>query len=883
MDLRLIVSTGGTAPTTFETSVTDPLTGHTYNFSKAVQVGQYWNGEYFAVADPTATITSVTPASQDVSGRIINGLMKNPYQGQGRSGAQGFDSSPSGFSGTRGGITYDASLNIDPGVASPVTLAEGSYVKAESILSPTGETRIQAYSVLTVVPSVPAANAFRPGIRATSKALAKTTANVNWSLRRNITGFTPMAADPASGVNTIKRVQWAWAAMQESQRGYYPADGINVYGADWGDSLAARMLAFHGDYSQAQLEEVTHSIIQIGIDLIAGADDGLTWIMEEGHHIYRKFPALMAAVLLGDAAMQATVDWNTNPDAFGNDDNAFYYITQALIDNSPVPNSKTDTPLPYDAVHLGMPEWGSAVETASSDGISTPDLRASYRVLNNLRQIYGTAWAYATTGAEALCNPAMLDYMDRLAEILAGHYDDALYSTETDPPFTGNWISTPFGATRLSRYQTLRAYSARPTFVNVPEEMPAPALTAETDGTVTVNFNATNDFRSPRNATSAISGYDLRWRPVTNLTGTTTPDASVPWQVIEDITMPAYSLSGLPGNTSIRVQLRMKNAEGPGVWFDMSHLFVAGSSETRYTATVTTHNANTAPQVVKDPVVNLAILGEGEVARCDPGIWVGNPVPTISYQWQRLSGTWQNISGATSQTYTVAAADVGTEIRCNVTASNAAGSTSQATASRAISASPATTYSPTIDTSLFTPKWFYASRILSGSGFIYGQSGAGLLVGSDGILRLNEIGGANLDYIADVDVLMEFEFNNLDRTNAQIVLRGGGDNNDQGYILGYQRATSSGSTDIYIKRVQNGVITNLVNPGTGAISANSRRRLRVQAVGTTLRAKVWSASASEPVTWGASTTDAAFIAGFIGVIIPQQTITRIYDFDVTPL
>jgi hypothetical protein len=49
------------------------------------------------------------------------------------------------------------------------------------------------------------------------------------------------------------------------------------------------------------------------------------------------------------------------------------------------------------------------------------------------------------------------------------------------------------------------------------------------------------------------------------------------------------------------------------------------------------------------------------------------PTPTYSYQWQRNGST---ISGATSSTYVLVQDDVGTTVRCVVTATNAAGSTS---------------------------------------------------------------------------------------------------------------------------------------------------------------------------------------------------------------
>lgn len=61
----------------------------------------------------------------------------------------------------------------------------------------------------------------------------------------------------------------------------------------------------------------------------------------------------------------------------------------------------------------------------------------------------------------------------------------------------------------------------------------------------------------------------------------------------------------------------------------------------------------------------------GQTLSTTNGTWTGAPSPTFTYQWQR-SGT--NISGATASTYTLVQADVGSTIRCVVTATNSGGS-----------------------------------------------------------------------------------------------------------------------------------------------------------------------------------------------------------------
>jgi hypothetical protein len=74
---------------------------------------------------------------------------------------------------------------------------------------------------------------------------------------------------------------------------------------------------------------------------------------------------------------------------------------------------------------------------------------------------------------------------------------------------------------------------------------------------------------------------------------------------------------------------------------------------------------------------------EGQTLTAGPGGWTGTQPVRFSYQWQRCDrsgGSCSNIIGATNQTYVLTAADVGRTLRVNVTARNAAGSSSRRSA-----------------------------------------------------------------------------------------------------------------------------------------------------------------------------------------------------------
>lgn len=100
------------------------------------------------------------------------------------------------------------------------------------------------------------------------------------------------------------------------------------------------------------------------------------------------------------------------------------------------------------------------------------------------------------------------------------------------------------------------------------------------------------------------------------------------------------------------------------------------------TATNDTGSANATSNTISIPVFSApsntvapAITGtaqEGQTVTCSTGTWTGTPTITYAYQWKRNGS---NIGSATNSTYTLVTADVSQSITCEVTASNAVGST----------------------------------------------------------------------------------------------------------------------------------------------------------------------------------------------------------------
>jgi len=108
------------------------------------------------------------------------------------------------------------------------------------------------------------------------------------------------------------------------------------------------------------------------------------------------------------------------------------------------------------------------------------------------------------------------------------------------------------------------------------------------------------------------------------------------------------------------------------------------STSARYAATPTCPAA--APANSSVPTIS-GTTTYGNTLTATAGTWSGSP--TYAYQWQRAAtsgGTYSDISGAATSSYSLVAADVGQYVRAKVTATNGVGSTiAYSAASAAIS------------------------------------------------------------------------------------------------------------------------------------------------------------------------------------------------------
>ena len=147
-----------------------------------------------------------------------------------------------------------------------------------------------------------------------------------------------------------------------------------------------------------------------------------------------------------------------------------------------------------------------------------------------------------------------------------------------------------------------------------------------------------------------------------------------------------YVVGGADEGNTLRVEVTGTNGEGSAIAVSAA------------TAVVT---QPTAPVNTAEPVVSGSPV-EGSSVSTTTGTWTGVGTITYAYQWVRCGAdgglpdgsNCPSISGATSSSYTLTADDIDHRLRVQVTASNAAGSTTAASNATALVTQSTTTGPP---------------------------------------------------------------------------------------------------------------------------------------------------------------------------------------------
>lgn len=407
--------------------------GVTFAFAAARPVGRYANGDWWVLGP--VSITSIAPGSMLHNGlngdgtayanRVVHGAMLNPgnrlfaaggtLENNASNTAQGYDS----IGSDKPRVPYSASANIDPGATgSPATVTTGSVVKFVSKLAalPEGGSNRPAgldMVVLTVVDSVPASDAIRPGVsRAGSKASPFRLSDFNLGVFQNLAA-PPAAPSYATALAYVSRYI---ESSQPDSVNNPVAKAINnhpEYGRDIANNLHAALLCLHlSSFTAEQKRQLLAHMGAIADDFVARNEEGAsTFFAQGGGNCFRKAVVAVCAASLGAKAPASWLTYlsHTNRTTWAEDGQIFTVGSSDIA----LPRDTSDgrPRSGYTQHMLGSADWGEQQLIYPNRSGSNWD--AFYRDIVGYALYSGALAVELTNGAKPLWdNPSFWLYMD---------------------------------------------------------------------------------------------------------------------------------------------------------------------------------------------------------------------------------------------------------------------------------------------------------------------------------------------------------------------------------------------------------------------------------------------------------------------------------------
>jgi len=287
-------------------------------------------------------------------------------------------------------------------------------------------------AVLTVLASAPPEGSFRPPYCGTDKTVKYTLKQLDLSKLQNLepVGNTP---DPVEVTRQIGR-PWIDHVNEWLGAHVHPTENMPNYGREIALLLNDAALLLQLDFSKLSgspsKEKLAIPFVQIGIDLAGIADNGGFWPANGGHHLGRKWPIMLAGILLNDAHMKDVGQWQTR---FQEDEQTFF-VSQNDVDvtngSDWKPDKRAKALTPYTKEDIGMPEWG--ICHAAKPQADNKEFECPYRGINS--PIYpGIVLSARLMGMEQAWNhPALFAYTDRWMALTEGK---PVTGSETVRPF----------------------------------------------------------------------------------------------------------------------------------------------------------------------------------------------------------------------------------------------------------------------------------------------------------------------------------------------------------------------------------------------------------------------------------------------------------------
>ena len=374
--------------------------GITWTLSQPQRAGRFVNGDYYVVGP--VTVNNIQPLPTPTNG--LHGSMLNI-----RPNIQ-----HSGFDSRIESARYDPSLRVYP----PITLTPGNkLISSRSagatnppcVMRPfdTSVSPVASVSILTCVAAPQPPDAFRP-----SYAQGATNLYCSRNLRRAILPrLAPVVhIPPFSEFEGYLRRPWVDSVFFNFD---VPAEYMASYGRENAYLMSFAGLLLTLDVPLERKEPLLVYLTQYGIDLYGLVQQGHTgWQAFGGHGSGRKFPIVLAGMMLGDESMKS-VQAN-----FGEDMQTIW-VTETLPAGTYKQSWHTHPETVVYGGHLGIngesvnPGWGPYEHLAPSAWKNT--LGESYRRCCTSVSWVGEALAARLIpGMEAIWNhPQFFAYVDR--------------------------------------------------------------------------------------------------------------------------------------------------------------------------------------------------------------------------------------------------------------------------------------------------------------------------------------------------------------------------------------------------------------------------------------------------------------------------------------
>ena len=403
--------------------------GITWTFARPAPVGQFVNGDYYVVGPVTVKAIDPKPRAGAEVGddeldkyekgrikkqgdRVRNGSMLNPPARQ----EVAWDSGVRNW--FRRKLLAAPPVRMKPGdsLVSTISLKvgeRGAFPYHSGGRRAAGDNSpVKTAAVLTCMAAPQPPDAFRPAFCDTKNKIY-----LSRNLKRNMLLKLPRPADTPKLAKWVRVFQRPWVNL-----GFFgfdqPMDNMPQYGQWVGQAQSMGGLMLMLDFPPEEKEKLLVRMVQVGIDYwgaVKGGHPG--WQGWGGHGSGRKFPIVLAGVLLGDAKMASPTALFPKCN-FGEDNQTMYAKTwtgakaafagHSGVHHGEVKGSKEYIPRPKWGPYEHMPpkDWDkNGMRNFQSD---------AYRRANSSSSWPGQALVIRMLGARKQWNhPAFFDYVDR--------------------------------------------------------------------------------------------------------------------------------------------------------------------------------------------------------------------------------------------------------------------------------------------------------------------------------------------------------------------------------------------------------------------------------------------------------------------------------------